>query len=278
MEANEDGFVHGMTNGFTPSYRSVTTDSELLLLPAGLELMSPLDPPEVWGAGTTFPASWRARMTEAQIVEPYEHLLEERRPHFYFKDAGGHRTVGPGEPLAIRSDATWTVPEPEIGVVLGERGAILGFTIVNDITCRDIRGASPLYLSQSKSYRASCAIGPSVYVEKSRRRPFTIYLRVTDADGRELFSDKTSTKEMRRTYRDLIDWLIRDNPVPPGTVLATGAAIVPPDDFGLRPGNIVEIHVPEIGTLSNPVYLVSDLDDTDIATRRRAAASRTADS
>ncbi len=83
---------------------------------------------------------------------------------------------------------------------------------------------------------------------------------------------------MRRTYRDLVDWLIRDNPVPPGTVLATGAAIVPPDDFGLRPGNIVEIHVPEIGTLSNPVHLVSDLDDTDIATRRRAAASRVSDS
>ncbi len=139
MEANEDGFVHGLTHGFTPSYRSVTTDSELLQLPSGLDLMSPLDAPEVWGAGTTFPASWRARMTEAQIVEPYEHLLEERRPHFYFKDAGGHRTVGPGEPIAIRSDATWTVPEPEIGVVIGERGAILGFTIVNDVTCRDIR-------------------------------------------------------------------------------------------------------------------------------------------
>ncbi|MBM3677986.1 MAG: fumarylacetoacetate hydrolase [Actinobacteria bacterium] len=269
VEANEPDFVEGATRGFTPSYRTVSSDAELLKLSPDFTLMTPLDPPELWCVGANYPASWRARVSEAEMPEPYELLLDDRRPHFYFKDARGLRTVAPGEPIAIRSDATWTVPEPEIGVVIGEKNAIIGYTIVNDVSCRDIRGASPLYLSQAKTHRASCAMGPAIYVDKGRRKPFTIYLRVTDAEGRELFTDKTSTKEMRRPFGDLVDWLARENPIAPGTVLATGAAIVPPNDFTLQPGQIVEVHVPEIGTLSNPVVLVSDLELSELAERRR---------
>jgi 2-dehydro-3-deoxy-D-arabinonate dehydratase len=272
MEANEGDFVRGATDGFTPAYRVLSADQELLHLYDGLTLMTPLDAPELWCASMTFPVSWQARVKEAVDPEAYHMVADDRRPTFMLKDAAGRRTVEPGEPLAIRSDATWVVPEPEIGVVLGDRGRILGYTIVNDLCCRDIRGANPLYLSQAKTYRSSSAIGPAIYVEQGRRKPFTIYVRVTDAEGAEVFAAKTTTKDMSMTYRQLVDHLMRDNPLPPGTVLATGAAIVPPDSFTLQPGHVVEIHVPEIGTLSNPVVLVADLEESELAERRRSAA------
>jgi 2-dehydro-3-deoxy-D-arabinonate dehydratase len=271
MEANESDFVGGVTGGFTPAYRSVTADPEILQLDGDLRLIAPLDAPELWCANLTYPASRQARLREAVDAEAYHQLAKERYPTFHLKDAGGHRTVGQGEPLAIRSDATWVVPEPEIGVVLGERGKIVGYTIVNDVCCRDIRGANPLFLTRATTYRNSCAIGPAILVEPGRRKPFTIYLRISDADGTELVAQKTTTKEMQLTFRQLVDWLIRDNPLPPGTIVATGAAIVPPESFSLQPGQVVEIHVPEIGTLSNPVVLVADLEENEMAERRRAA-------
>lgn len=271
MEANENDYVRGLTHGFTPAYTTVTSDPEILLLSGELELMTPLDAPELWCASLIYPVSWQARLKEAYDADPYHRLADDRRLTFLLKDAAGHRTVASGQPLAIRSDATWVVPEPEIAVVLGERGKIAGFTIVNDICCRDIRGANPLFLTQAKTYRSSCAMGPSIYVEPGRRKPFTIYLRVSDAEGTELFARKTTTKEMSVTYRQLVDWLARDNPLPPGTVVATGAAIVPPESFSLQPGHVVEIHVPEIGTLSNPMVLVADLEENEMVARRRAA-------
>ena len=121
--------------------------------------MTPLDAPELWCASLNTPVSMRARISEAFDADAYHRLAEDSRPTFHLKDAGGRRTVASGEPLAIRSDATWVVPEPEIGLVLGERGAIVGYTIVNDLCCRDIRGANPLFLSQAKTYRSSTRDG-----------------------------------------------------------------------------------------------------------------------
>lgn len=271
MQANESDFTDGIGKGFTAAYTSVVADPELLELVGGFRLMTPVDAPELWCASLTSPASMRARVSEAYDADAYHRLAEDRRPTFHLKDAAGRRTVAQGEPLAIRSDATWVVPEPEIGLVLGERGAIVGYTIVNDLCCRDIRGANPLFLSQAKTFRSSTAMGPAIYVEPNRTRPFTVYLRISEADGTELFAQKTTTKDMAFTYRQLVDWLIRDNPLPPGTVVSTGATIVPPDDFSLQPGHVVEIHVPEIGTLSNPVVLVADLEQDELAEARRAA-------
>lgn len=275
LEANENDFVKGIRDGFTVGGRLVQSDPELLQLSAGCVLETPLDAPELWCASAVYPASWSARVKEASDPAAYHGILKDRRFTFLLKDAGGRRTVASGEPLAIRSDATWAVPEPEIGVVLGEHGKIVGYTIVNDMCCRDIRGANPLYLAQAKSYRSAAAMGPSVYVEPGRREPFTIYLRISDAQGFELFAEKTTTREMQGTFRELVDFLMRDNPLPPGTVVATGAAIVPPESFALQPGHVVEIHVPEIGTLSNPVVLVADLEERELAERRAAQTAVT---
>ncbi|MFN0155049.1 MAG: fumarylacetoacetate hydrolase family protein [Gaiella sp.] len=259
-EANESDLIQGLSAGFTQSFRSFAADPELLELGGALRLLPPIASPEVWCAGVTYERSRNARVGESNSKDVYERVYDAHRPELFLKDAGGRRTVGPGDPIGIRGDATWTVPEPEIGLVLGERGAIIGYTIGNDVSSRDIEGANPLYLPQAKVYKAACAIGPAVYVEKNRKQPFTVYMQISDAAGTELFSGKTSTEKMKRGFEELVEWLCRDNPVPPGSVLLTGTGLVPPDDFTLAPGHIVEIHVPEIGTLSNPVLFANEIE------------------
>jgi 2-dehydro-3-deoxy-D-arabinonate dehydratase len=176
------------------------------------------------------------------------------------KDAAMRRTVSPGRPIGIREDSRWNVPEPEIGVVLGTGGRIVGYTIGNDVSSRDIEGANPLYLPQAKIYAGACSFGPAVFVPDRGPAPaFHVSLRVTDEWGRIVFEGETSTANMRRTFDDLVSWLVADNPVPAGSVLLTGTGLVPPDDFTLQPGHFVEIHVPEIGTLVNPVARAAEL-------------------
>jgi 2-dehydro-3-deoxy-D-arabinonate dehydratase len=234
-------------------------DGERLLLEAGLELMAPLDAPEVWCAGVTYERSRDARIEEAVVKDVYALVYDADRPELFLKDANMRRTVGPGAPIAIRGDSTWNVPEAELGLVLGERGRVLGYTIGNDVSSRDIEGANPLYLPQAKVYAGACAIGPAVLLAGGHDEVFELQLRVVAADGRTAFSGATSTSRMARSFADLVSWLVRENPVPPGSVLLTGTGLVPPDDFTLLPGHTVEIHVPGIGTLSNPVVLASEL-------------------
>jgi len=144
-------------------------------------------------------------------------------------------------------------------LVLGPRGAILGYTIGNDVSSRAIEGANPLYLAQAKVYAAACAIGPAVYVPAGTPEAFAITMRITGEDGDVVYEDTTSTAKMVRSFEELASWLVRDNPIAPGTVLLTGTGLVPPDEVSLQPGQTVEIRVPEIGTLSNPVVLASTL-------------------
>ena len=143
--------------------------------------------------------------------------------------------------------------------MLGDGGTILGYTIGNDVSSREIAGANPLYLSQAKIYAGACAIGPSVYVPEDVPESFAIGMRILDENGVVAYEGRTSTKEMVRSFSELVEWLLRDNPVPTGSVLLTGTGLVPPDSFTLLPGHWVEIHVPEIGTLANPVALAGDL-------------------
>ena len=228
---------------------------------AALELLAPICAPEIWCAGVTYERSRDARLEEAQTEarDVYALVYDADRPELFLKDAACRRTVGPGDPIAIRSDATWNVPEPEIGLVLGESLEIVGYVIGNDVSSRDIEGANPLYLPQAKVFAAACAIGPVVYVPEDWDAPLEIFMTIRAADGTVLFSGETSTARMKRTFTDLVSWLTRDNPVPPGSVLLTGTGLVPPDDFTLLPGHVVEIHVPEIGTLTNPVVSAADL-------------------
>jgi 2-dehydro-3-deoxy-D-arabinonate dehydratase len=225
----------------------------------GFELALPVEPPEVWGAGVTYERSRDARVAESDAKDLYMSVYEAERPELFLKDAGCRRTVGPGEPLGVRSDSTWDVPEPEIAVVLGEGGAPAGLTIGNDVSSRDIEGTNPLYLPQAKIFAGACALGPAVLVPDDWEAPLEILLRIADEGGRELFAGETSTARMRRTFPELVEWLLRANPVPPGSVLLTGTGLVPPDDFTLEPGHVVEIHVPGIGTLTNPVVAAEEL-------------------
>jgi 2-dehydro-3-deoxy-D-arabinonate dehydratase len=230
----------------------------------GFELAIPVEPPEVWGAGVTYERSRDARVAESDAKDLYLNVYEAERPELFLKDAGCRRTVGPGEALGVRSDSAWNVPEPEIAVVLGDGGTPAGLTIGNDVSSRDIEGTNPLYLPQAKIFAGACALGPAVLVPAEWEAALEIRLRISDADGAELFAGETSTARMRRTFPELVEWLLRANPVPPGSVLLTGTGLVPPDDFNLEPGHVVEIHVPGIGTLTNPVVAAEDL----LTTRR----------
>jgi 2-dehydro-3-deoxy-D-arabinonate dehydratase len=216
-------------------------------------LLCPLIAPEVWAAGVTYERSRVARMRESDEADIYDRVYDAERPELFIKDAGGRRTVGPGEQIAVRTDAAWTVPEPELAVVLGAGGAPLAVTIGNDVSARDIEGANPLYLPQAKVYARACALGPALLVPEDWDTPFEIQLRILDSDGELLFCGKTSTASMRRSFAELTDFLLRDNAVAAGTVLLTGTGVVPPDEFGLLPGQAVEIVIPGIGSLRNTV-------------------------
>jgi 2-dehydro-3-deoxy-D-arabinonate dehydratase len=234
-------------------------DGETLELPEPYSLLAPIAAPEVWCAGVTYERSRDARVEESTVQDVYSLVYEAERPELFLKDAAGRRTVGPGQPIGVRSDARWNVPEPELALVLGAEGRAVAVTIGNDVSSRDIEGANPLYLPQAKVYAGACSLGPAVLVPDDWHAPFELELRVLADDGAVVYAGSTSTSRMRRSFDELVSYLLRDNPVPPGSVLLTGTGLVPPDDFTLEPGHRVEIHVPGIGTLSNPVVSASAL-------------------
>jgi len=227
-------------------------NEETLELPDPWSVLLPVLAPETWAAGVTYERSRSARMHESKVVDVYELVYEAERPELFLKDAASRRTVGPGEPIAARSDASWTVPEPELAVVVGAHGP-LAVTIGNDVSSRDIEGANPLYLPQAKIYDRACALGPALLVPESWDAYYQIECRILNSCGAELFAEETSTESMCRSIEELIEYLRRDNPVPAGSVLLTGTGLVPPDDVTLTPGYTVEIRIPEIGLLRNPV-------------------------
>jgi 2-dehydro-3-deoxy-D-arabinonate dehydratase len=222
---------------------------------AGLHLLAPIHAPEIWCAGVTYERSRDARLEEAKTDarDVYALVYEADRPELFMKDAHMLRTVGPGGLIRVRSDSSWMVPEPELALVLGEGGAPVAVTIGNDVSSRDIEGANPLYIPQAKIFAGACALGPALAVPDDWDAPFPIRMRITDAAGTELFSGETSTERMKRSPRDLVAWVVRDNPIPPGSVLLTGTGLVPPDDYTLEPGHIVEIEIEGIGVLVNTV-------------------------
>ncbi len=228
-------------------------DPETCAPPDPWKLLVPLVAPETWAAGVTYERSRDARLRESEVADVYDLVYEAQRPELFFKDAAGRRTVGPGEPISIRSDASWSVPEPELAVVIGGDGDPLAVTIANDVSARDIEGANPLYLPQAKIYGGACALGPSLLVPVDWAVPFDIELRITSETGETVFSGRASTDSMRRSIEELISYLRRHNPVPAGSVLLTGTGIVPPDHVTLAAGHEVTIRIDGIGELRNPV-------------------------
>jgi len=243
----ESGYV--VTDG---GARIELLDPETHALAEPYELLAPIAAPEVWCAGVTYERSRDARVEESAVKDVYTLVYDAPRPELFLKDAAGRRTAGPGQPIGIRDDSTWSVPEPEIGVVLGEGGRIAGLTIGNDVSSRDIEGANPLYLPQAKVYNGSCALGPGISLcGADVLRDLAIDLAVSRA-GRLIFSGATRTSQLKRPLEELVDYLRRELDFPHGVFLMTGTGIVPPDDFSLTPGDAVRITIGEL-TLENEV-------------------------
>jgi 2-dehydro-3-deoxy-D-arabinonate dehydratase len=236
-------------------------DPETLAPPEPWRLLVPVECEEVWCAGVTYERSRDARVDESRTEarDAYSLVYEAERPELFLKDAGRRRTVGPGGRIGIRSDSSWNVPEPELGLVLGPGGSLLGVTAGNDVSSRSIEGENPLYLPQAKIYAGACAIGPAVLVPDHWEDPFEIQLRIRDDGGAVLFEGETSTARMKRSFEELAAYCVRDNPVPPGSVLLTGTGLVPPDDFTLEPGQVVEVEVVGVGRLVNEVAKSAEL-------------------
>ena len=222
---------------------------------AEVNLLPPISHEEVWAAGVTYQRSKVARMEESKDAGGgnfYDKVYEAPRPELFFK-ATPHRVAGPGQKVRIRHDSAWNVPEPELALVVNPRGLILGFTIGNDMSSRDIEGENPLYLPQAKVYDGCCALGPCVLVSNQPLpRETEIALEIWRR-GESVFHGRTSLAQMKRGLQELVDWLFRDNSFPNGAVLLTGTGIVPPDDFTLEGGDDIRISIPPIGTLHNTV-------------------------
>lgn len=206
---------------------------------------------EVWAAGVTYLRSRDARVGESDVPDVYSRVYEAERPELFFK-ATGRRVTGQNGVLNLRSDAHWNVPEPELGLVLDGAGRIVGYTIGNDLSSRDIEGQNPLYLPQAKIWRGACSIGPAVLLTDVPPAEFTIGLTIR-RNGEAAFDGEISTARMKRSFSELSTFLVRDNELFPPTVLLTGTGLVPPDSFTLQDGDVVEIKVPGIGTLRNPI-------------------------
>ena len=218
-----------------------------------LRLTLPLTPPEVWGAGVTYRRSADFREEGSGI---YDKVYAADRPELFFK-ATASRCVGPGEPIGRRRDSAFTASEPELAIVVGGRGDVLGFTLANDVSAWDIERLNPLYLPQSKVYRGCFAMGPVIVTPDEVGDPYALELtcRVERA-GREVFHGSASTGQLKRRLPELVEWLRRSNDVPAGTVLSTGTGIIQPMDAGLEEGDVVRISCPAIGVLLNPVAIV----------------------
>ncbi|MHA1713864.1 MAG: fumarylacetoacetate hydrolase family protein [Candidatus Ranarchaeia archaeon] len=221
-------------------------------------LLPPVIPSEVWGAGVTYKRSREAREVETQSKGIYDKVYDAVRPEVYFKTTG-LRVVGPYAFAGIRKDSNWSVPEPELTLILGygDPPDIVGVTIGNDMSARDIEGENPLYLPQAKIFKGCCVLGP--YIVPVDEIPDLYDLRIHMAIKRNdkiVFENSTSTKQLKRKFEELVEYLARSNIVPPGTAFVTGTGIVPPDDFSLKEGDIIKITIEELGFLENPVRRV----------------------
>ena len=219
------------------------------------DLLAPIENQEVWAAGVTYYRSRDARMEESREAGGgsfYDRVYTAERPELFFK-ATASRVVGPGQPVRIRRDARWSVPEPEWTLLIDPRGRIVGCTIGNDMSSRDIEGENPLYLPQAKVYQGSCALGPAILLADQPLPPSTAITLVVERAGAEAFSGSTTLAELKRDPVTLVEYLFRDNLFPHGVFLMTGTGIVPHDDFTLAEGDLIRIRIDGLGELANPV-------------------------
>ena len=219
-----------------------------------VRFLSPVDHQDIWAAGVTYKRSQQARMGESEHgASHYDLVYSADRPELFYK-ANPSQVVSPGEPVRVRADSDWSVPEPELALMLTPEMKICGYTVGNDMSARDIEGENPLYLPQAKVYNQSCALGPVVLLatEPIPMSETTISLNI-DRDNESVFQGETSLDQLHRTLEDLAQWLGKELDFPNGAVLFTGTGIIPPDDFTLQHDDVVTIEIAGIGKLTNPV-------------------------
>ncbi len=233
--------------------RQLAGASPLELSPASIDLRAPIGSQEVWAAGVTYYRSRTARIEESpQGGDFYDRVYSADRPELFFK-ASPHRVVGPQQPLRLRSDSRWMVPEPELALCVNAQGRIFGYTVGNDLSSRDIEGANPLYLPQAKVFDGCCGLGPCLLLSEEPLPAETEIALSIERSGETVFQETTRLEQMRRSPEELVAYLFRDNSFPVGCFLLTGTGIVPPSDFSLCSGDRVRISIMPIGTLENPV-------------------------
>ncbi len=222
-----------------------------------VRLLAPVERQEVWAVGVTYLRSKKARMEESDFsATAYDKVYDAPRPELFFKSMP-EKVVGTGDAVGIRSDATWNVPEPELVLVLNSRGQVVGYTVGNDMSSRDIEGENLLYLPQAKIYDRACAVGPCIVVGENEEaaRAWTIAIQISRA-GQAVFSGNTSVSQIKRTFAEMAEYLFRSQTFPHGAVLLTGTGVVPGDDFTLHAGDVVRIEISGIGVLENSVSVV----------------------
>jgi len=210
---------------------------------------------ELWACGVTYLRSKIGRQEESKDAgggDFYAKVYEADRPELFFK-ATAYRTVGPGDVVRIRKDSQWNVPEPELTLFICSQGTIEGYTVGNDMSSRDIEGENPLYLPQAKSYNASAAIGPCLYVSEAPIHPDSLIRLEIQRQAELIFSGEISINRMKRKHEELVEYLFRETSFPNGVYLMTGTGIVPPDHFTLKPGDEIKVSIENIGILVNTV-------------------------
>ncbi|MFH1086098.1 MAG: fumarylacetoacetate hydrolase family protein [Chloroflexota bacterium] len=215
-------------------------------------LLCPLDTQEVWACGVTYEMSRTARMRESEQPTLYGRVYDAPRPEIFFK-ATPHRVVGPREAVAVRADSKWNAPEAEMALVITPGLDLVGYTVGNDMSSRDIEGENALYLPQAKIYDRCCALGPVMRLAGGFDPLSQDVTCIIYRDGKVAFRGETSTARIHRPLAELIGYLGRCNSFPAGAFVLTGTGIVPPDTFSLAAGDVVEITFSALGTLSNPV-------------------------
>ena len=222
-----------------------------------IKLLAPVERQEVWAAGVTYLRSKTARMEESEFsANAYDRVYAAERPEIFFKSLP-EKVVATDEPVGIRRDAKWNVPEPELALVLNSRGKIVGHTIGNDMSSRDIEGENLLYLPQAKTYNRSCALGPWIILgtPEVQAREWKIKIEIRRG-GKTVFAGETSVGQIKRRFEELAEFLFRCQVFPGGAVLLTGTGIVPADDFTLQEKDEIAIRISGIGRLQNPVTVV----------------------
>ena len=255
LQASTRGSIQTLLEQVTLSYLPAVAYAELDRPPAAgtPHMLPPVDGQEVWAAGVTYAWSREARVREAVAKDIYVRVYDAERPELFWKSAPD-KVVGPNEWVGLRGDSRWNVPEPELALVLNPDMQIVGYTVGNDVSSRDIEGENPLYLPQAKVYRHSCALGPVITLADQGVNPLdlSIHLAIRRA-GSVAFEGQTSTAKIHRRLDDLGAYLGRYYDLPNGAVLLTGTGIVPGDDFTLQDGDEVEIEIESVGILRNPV-------------------------